>query len=80
MDKTIKKNWTSNRGFQYKTTQEIRKSELYYATGDPEDCITEKELLRGDLKKLRVIINDVEMMTHIMFNLLEEYKNIVDNI
>ena len=47
------------------------KSELDDVTRDPEDWITKLEFLRGDLQKLGVIINDVEIMTHIMSNLLE---------
>ena len=47
------------------------KSELYDVTRDPEDWITELELLRGDLRKLVVIIDDMEMMTHILSNLPE---------
>ena len=49
--------------------KEFAKSELYDATREPEDWITELELLRGDLRKLRVIIDDVEMPTQILSNL-----------
>ena len=55
-------------------------SELYDITRDLEDCIAELELLRGDLWKLGFIIDDVEMMTHIISNLPEGYENIVENL
>ena len=55
------------------------KSELDDVTRDQEDCITELELLRGNLRKLGVIIDDVEIMTHILSILPEEYENIVEN-
>ena len=42
--------------------------------------IPELELLRGDLRKLGVIIDDVEMMTHILSSLTEEYESIVENL
>ena len=47
------------------------KSELDDVTRDQEDCITELELLRGNLRKLGVIIDDVKMITHILSNLTE---------
>ena len=40
-------------------------------TRDPEDWITELELLRGDLRKLGVIIDDVKIMNHILSKLPE---------
>ena len=36
--------------------------------------------MRGDLRKLGFIIDDVEMMTHIISNLPEGYENIVENL
>ena len=36
--------------------------------------------LRGNIIKLGVIIYYVKMMTHILYNLPKEYKNIVENI
>ena len=42
------------------------KSQLYDVTREPEECITELELLRGNLRKLIVIIDDVETMLHIL--------------
>ena len=47
------------------------KIELDYVTRDFEDWITEIELLRGDSQKLGVIIDDIEMMTHILSDLPE---------
>ena len=54
--------------------------ELYGVTRDPEDSITGIYLLRGDLQKWGVIIDHLEMMTHSMSNLPEEYDNIVENL
>ena len=34
----------------------------------------------GDLRKLEVIIDDVKIMTHIMYDLPEQYKSIVSNL
>ena len=48
---------------------ESAKRKLFYVTRDTEDWITELELFIGDFRKLGVIIDDVEMMTHIMYNL-----------
>ena len=45
-----------------------------------EEYITEIELLRGNLRKWLVTIDDVEMMTHILSNLTEAYKNIVKSL
>ena len=59
--------------------KKIAKSELYDVTRDAEDWISELELLRGDLRKLGVIIDDAKMMTRILSNLPEEYKNIIEN-
>ena len=49
-------------------------------TRDPEEWITVIELLRGTLRKLGVINDNVEIMTHILSNLPELYKNIVENL
>ena len=59
--------------------KKFAKSELYDVTRDAEDWISELELLRGDLRKLGVIIDDAKMMTRILSNLPEEYKNIIEN-
>ena len=47
---------------------------------DPEDWIDELELLRGKLQKLGSIIDNVEMMTHIMSKLPGKYENIAENL
>ena len=60
--------------------KKLSKSDLDDVTRDPEDWITKLELLRGSLKKMVVIVYCVEMMTHIMSNLPEEYKKIVENL
>ena len=44
------------------------KSEFDDVTRDPEDWIAELELLRDSLRELGAIINNVEMMTHIISN------------
>ena len=36
--------------------------------------------MKGDLRKLGVIIDDVENMAQILYKLTEEYDNIVENI
>ena len=60
--------------------KKFAKCELYDVTRDPEDQITELELLRGDLRKLGVIIDDVKIMNHIMSTLPEEYEETVEKI
>ena len=49
-------------------------------SGDPEEWITELELLRVNLPSLGVVIDDVKIMTHIVTNLPEENQNILENI
>ena len=56
----------------------ISKCKLDDVTRNPEEWITQLELLRGDLRKLDVKIDGSEMMTHILSNLPEEYQNIVE--
>ena len=51
--------------------KKLAKCELYGITRDSEEWITELKVLRGDLRKLGVIIDDVEVMTHILSNLPE---------
>ena len=51
--------------------KKISISNLDVVTRDPKDWITVIELLRGNLRKLGVIIDDVEMMTHTLSNLPE---------
>ena len=56
------------------------KYKLYDVTRGPEDWTAELELLRGYLLKFGVIIDDVEIMTHILSNLPEEYNKMVENL
>ena len=56
------------------------KGRLDDVTRDPKHWINEIEFLRGNLWKPVVIIDDVEMITHILYNLPEEYEIIVENI
>ena len=42
--------------------------------------INQLELLRGELQKLLVIIDNVKMMNHIISNLPRQYENIVKNL
>ena len=51
--------------------KKFAKTDLYNVTSDPERWIAELELLKGDLRKLGVLIYDMEMMTHILSNLPE---------
>ena len=60
--------------------KKFAKCELYGVTRDPEYWTTELELFRANLRKLGVIVDDAEMMTHIISNLPEEYENIVENL
>ena len=56
------------------------KWELDDITRNPKEFITNLRVLRGDLRKLDVQIDDSEVMTHILSNLPEEYQNIVETI
>ena len=47
---------------------------------DPEDWIDELELLRVKLQYLGYIIDNVEMMSHIMSKLPGKYENIAENL
>ena len=60
--------------------KKFTKSKLDDVTRYPEDWITELELLRGNWRKLGVIIDDAEMTTHILSNIPENYENIVENL
>ena len=51
--------------------KKFSKIEIDDVTRDPEDLITEIKLLRGDLRKLGVIIDDMEMITQLLSNLPE---------
>ena len=70
----------NDRSVQYKIIQKLLKSALYDVTKDQEYWITNIELLRGDLKKLGVNIDDVEVMNHIMSNLSKQHKRIIEII
>ena len=50
---------SNNRSTQDNTIQEFRKNKLDGVTRYPKYWITELELLRGNLQKMRIIINDV---------------------
>ena len=63
-----------------KLSKKFEKNELDGVTRDPEDCITDLEWLIWDLQKLGVIVDDVEMMTHILSSLPEEYEIVVENL
>ena len=45
---------------------------------DPEKFITELQLLRRNLQKLGVDIDDVEMMIHIISNPPKEFEKIIE--
>ena len=48
--------------------------ELYNIARHPEYCITEQKIYREDLEKLNIHIYNMEMITHILSNLLKAYK------
>ena len=54
-----------------KIHKKFAKIELDDVTRDPEDCTIKLELLRGNIPKMGVIIDDVEMIIHILSNLPE---------
>ena len=58
--------------------KKIARYKLDEVTRNPEELITELELLREDLQKMDIYIDNSEMMTHILFNLPEEYHTIVE--
>ena len=63
-----------------KLQKKVSKSDLEGVTRDPEDLINELESLRGNLRKLGVIIDDTEIITHILPKLPEEYQNTIENM
>ena len=60
-----------DRSIQENILQGICKSELDDVSRDPEYWITELELLRGDLQKMEVIIDDLEIIAHIMIAFIQ---------
>ena len=48
--------------------------------GGPEFWINQLELMIGHLKKLGVLIDDVEIITNIIYNIPEECKKIVGKL
>ena len=58
--------------------KKFAKFKLYDITRNPEEWVTELDLLRGDLQKLYVHIDNSEIMTHILSNLPEEYQTAVE--
>ena len=60
--------------------KKFAKTELDDVTRNPKDWIIGIELLRSYVRRLGFIIDDVEIMTHILTNLPEEYKNIFENL
>ena len=50
------------------------KCELYYVKRNPEEWTTKIEILKGDLQKLDVHIDDSEKMTEKLLNLPENTK------
>ena len=54
------------------------KCKIYYVTRKHNEWITKIELLRGDLQKLDIQIDNPEIMSHILSNLPEEYQTIVE--
>ena len=60
--------------------KKFAKCELYDATRDPKEWITELKILRGYLWKLNVQFGDIEMMTHILSNFHEAYEKFIENL
>ena len=58
----------------------VVKRKLDDVTRDPKYWITQIKLLRGDSQKIVVMIDYVKMITHILYNLSEEYEKIVENV
>ena len=78
MDETFRKIWANHSGFQENNGQEIDKCKIDYVTRKQNEWITKIELLRGDLQKLDIQIDNPEIMSHILSNLPEEYQTIVE--
>lgn len=55
-------------------------SKLSDAEKDPEEWITELELLRQRLKSLKVTVEDEDLVIHILNNLPKEYDSLVEAI
>ena len=78
--KKIKKIDPTKEASKIRLSNKFAKNDLNYVTRYPEDWVSDLELLIGDLRKLGFIIDDVEIMTHILSNLPEEYENIFENL
>ena len=60
--------------------KQFSKSELHDVTSDPEDWIPELYYLRGKLKKLGVVIDDTEIITHVLSKIPEEFDNRMEKL
>ena len=58
--------------------KKFTKCELEVVARNPEEWLTELELLRGYLQKCDVHLDDSKNMTHILSNLPKEYQKIVE--
>ncbi len=56
----------------------FNQSKLEDARKDPEEWVTELEILRQKLKVMKSEITDEDMMIHILNNLPKEYENLVE--
>ena len=58
--------------------KQFNSSKLSDVLKDPDEWITKLEILRKRLKKMGTIINDEDLMIHILNNLPMEYDNVVE--
>ena len=78
MEKIEQEISANKRSVQKILSKKFAKCELDDATRDPEYWINDTKLFRGP--ELRVIIDDVLIITHIMSNLHESCENIFKNL
>ena len=80
MREVKRKNPANDRSVQYNTTQEIPKKRVIRYHREPQRLYDRTKKLIGGLWKLEVIIDYVEMMTHILKKLTEEYENTIEKL
>ena len=75
----ISRNFESTTGAsKTRLHKKFGKCKLDEVTRNPEEWIIEIELIRLYLKNTNVHLDDLEMMTHIILNLPEEYQTMVE--
>ena len=63
-----------------KLMKQLNKSKLKSKDDDPDHWVSELEVIRARLKKMKVSIEDDYFMMHILNNLPDEYDNLVDTL